>query len=74
MSDQRECFRPRSPHALSAPAMRVNIEIQGFTLVETMEATNVRFGSLADINASDEKGPLSGVKQTLMTAQQKVRF
>ncbi|MCZ6606293.1 MAG: hypothetical protein O7A64_01280, partial [Alphaproteobacteria bacterium] len=25
---------------------------------------NVRFGSLADINASAEKGPLSGVKQT----------
>ena len=25
---------------------------------------NVRFGSLADINASDEKGPLSEVKPT----------
>ncbi len=25
---------------------------------------NVSFGSLADINASDEKGPLSGVKRT----------
>ena len=25
---------------------------------------DVRFGSLADINASDEKGPLSGVKRT----------
>ena len=25
-------------------------------------ASNVRFGSLADINASTEKGPLSGVK------------
>ncbi len=27
-------------------------------------APNVRFGSKADINASDEKGPLSGAKRT----------
>ncbi len=35
-----------------------------YTLAESRNPLNVRFGSLADINASDEKGPLSGVKRT----------
>ncbi len=36
----------------------------GRTPYEEKSDQDVRFGSLADINASDEKGPLSGLKQT----------
>ena len=35
---------------------------------------DVRFGSKADINASAEKYPLSGVKRTPITARSNVRF
>ena len=31
---------------------------------ERANSVNVRFGSKADLNASTEKGPLSGVKRT----------
>ena len=46
------------PDAPSAPAMRVHIEIPVFTLVETVEATIVRFGSQADVDPPTANGPL----------------
>ncbi len=46
------------PDAPSAPAMRVHSEIPVFTLVETVEATIVRFGSCADLSACPKNGPL----------------
>ena len=52
------------PDAPSAPAMRVHIEIPVFTLVETVEATIIRFGSLADVQRPLPRCLLSGVKRT----------
>ncbi len=46
------------PDAPSAPAMRVHSEIPVFTLVETVEATIVRFGSCVDLSACPKNGPL----------------
>ncbi len=46
------------PDAPSAPAMRVHIEIPVFTLVETVEATIVCFGSKADVRLGCPLGPL----------------
>ena len=48
----------------TAPALRVHIEIPGFTLVETKEAKIARLGSKPNLNGDPEKRSLSGAKRT----------
>ena len=51
----------RRPRRRRLPVRAQEVE-GGYSLSPT--TANVRYGSLADINASAEKGPLSGVKRT----------
>ena len=67
------CFRPSFVRLTDGPILTWaywlglhSIETNDFRYIpaEPLNPTNVRFWSKEDINASAEKGPLSGVKRT----------